>query len=814
MNTTQSSLHKILTKNIILVTVVSLGLLSLILMLDEFLTFKNNSELLRKDYIQAQQKLLKTETNNVADYIQYMLDQTEIQLKDSIQEQTENAYNIATNIYQQYKGTKSPDEIKRMIKEALRPVRFSSGRGYYFAFGIDGTIELFVDKPELEGTNMLSVQGGGGKLVVNDMIALAQQKGHGFYRYLWSKPGAEGKLHPKIVYIKVFEPFDWVLGVGEYYDNVKKEVQEKVLERIVTLRFGDEGYFFGSSYQGQPLFSNGTITKGGGSILDLTDPNGIKIIQEQQEIVKNDGEGFVNYSWHKLNSAVPSPKTSYVVGIDDWEWIIGAGVYLDSIDNIIALNRAALKADLIKKILTTAFILLLLIVFVLLWTRHISKQIRTGINLFSDFFKDAASHSTEINTSELYFVEFRHIAKFANKMLQVRKKVDEEKKELESKLAQAQKMESIGLMAGGVAHDLNNILSGITGYPQLLLMKLPEDSELRRPIEAIQDSGNRAVLIIEDLLTVARGVANIKEKRDIHSIIQEYFESPEFENLHSLYPEISFTLQLEASHSWIYCSPVHVKKCLMNLVTNAAEAIDKEGSVVISTNNQNSEKDPGPLNTVENDLEWIILRVQDSGSGIAENDLEHIFDPFYSKKVLGRSGTGLGLTIVWNTMEDHKGKVTAENTLKGTCFRLSFPVIKGHILQQEDSAPTELLSGNQEHILVVDDEPQLRDLSSQMLRTMGYIVHDVASGEEAIAFLKETPVDLLVLDMLMEPGMNGAQTYEEIIKLYPAQKAIITSGFSESGIVKKALKLGASRFIKKPYSVSHLSQVVKETLEE
>lgn len=920
---------------------VSLGLWSLVWVQYEYSAFKANSELLRKNYIIEQRKLLKTEIGNVADYIQYMLGQTEIRLKESIQERTENAYRIATNIYQHNKDVKPPDEIKKMIIDALRPVRFNSGRGYYFAFDLHGIAHLFADRPEMENTNMLSSLGGGGKSVIEDMIILAQQKGQGYYQYLWSKPDEDGNNHPKFAYFKLFEPFGWVLGTGEYLDDVKEEIQKEVLKRIVTLRFGDEGYFFGSTYQGRPLFSNGTITKGGDSILDLADPNGIKIIQEQQRVVKNSGAGFVNYSWKKLDSPKPSPKTSYVQGIGKWEWTIGAGVYIDSIESTIANNKASLKTHLFKKILVSSLVLLLLIAFVFCWARHISNQVKTGINLFSKFFRDAASHSAEINPSDLYFVEFRDIANFANTMLQVRKqsddelrkseeryrrltenakdmifrmslpdmefeyvspateiifgytpeefysssfmfknviepswqdsfdkhlemlldgnmpptyeyqfvhksgetrwvnqrnvlitnefglpiaiegiatditvskKAEEEKKELESKLTQAQKMESIGLMAGGVAHDLNNILSGVIGYPELLLMKLPKDSDLRKPIEAIQDSGNRAVLIIEDLLTVARGVAHTKEKHNLTSIIQEYLESPEFEKLQSLHPEISFIQQLDAPQPWIYCSSVHIKKCLMNLVTNAAEAIEGEGTVVISTSNRNLEQNASDESDRESDRQQVILSVQDSGTGISDNDLNHIFDPFYSKKALGRSGTGLGLTVVWNTMEDHQGKVTVENTETGTCFHLCFPLRKGQNAHQKIFKDSELLSGNDEHILVVDDEPQLRDLSSQMLRTMGYVAVSVASGEEAITFLKETPVDLVVLDMLMEPGMNGVQTYEEILKLYPDQKAIIASGFSESDNVKKALQLGAAQFIKKPYSVNYLSRVVKETL--
>ena len=211
-------------------------------------------------------------------------------------------------------------------------------------------------------------------------------------------------------------------------------------------------------------------------------------------------------------------------------------------------------------------------------------------------------------------------------------------------------------------------------------------------------------------------------------------------------------------------------------------------------------------------MEYVLLTVTDTGIGIPKENIGHIFEPFYTKKVMGRSGTGLGLTVVWNTVEENDGKIFVESNEQGTCFQLYFPISKKQEIAQIEKESTEKLSGNGEHILVVDDEPQLRDIASQMLRNLGYKIDSVSSGELAVEFVKENPVDLIVVDMLMEPGMNGRQTYEKITTLYPNQKAIIVSGFSESDDVKAALQLGAGGFIKKPYSMNQLGRAVKETL--
>lgn len=424
--------------------------------------------------------------------------------------------------------------------------------------------------------------------------------------------------------------------------------------------------------------------------------------------------------------------------------------------------------------------------------------------------KDGSTFPVEIRAG---FIEYssQPLVLGLSRDISERQEAELKRKKLEAELHQAKKMESIGLMAGGVAHDLNNILSGIVGYPELLLNDLPEDSKLRKPIEAIKDSGSRAAAIVADLLTVARGVASTRKLQDLNSLTQEYLNSPEHKTLVSLYPKITFKHQLTAARPQILCSSVHVKKCLMNLVTNASEAVDDSGMVFISTKNQSVEEDTAAEYRIKSG-EYIVLEVCDNGHGIKKKDLDRIFEPFYTKKLMGRSGTGLGLTVVWNTMNDHNGIVLVENGDKGTCFKLFFPVGKEIMPTPSGSNDIENLTGNGEHILLVDDELYLRDIGSQMLQHLGYKVDSVSSGELAVQFIKNNPVDLIVLDMLMEPGMNGRQTFEEIIKLYPDQKAVVASGYSESEDVKATLKLGAGGFIMKPYSTVQFGRVIKDVL--
>lgn len=387
-----------------------------------------------------------------------------------------------------------------------------------------------------------------------------------------------------------------------------------------------------------------------------------------------------------------------------------------------------------------------------------------------------------------------------------------ELKKTEEKLVQSQRMEAMGLMAGGVAHDLNNILSGIVGYPDLLLMELPEDSEIRQPLESIKSSGQRAADIVADMLTVARGVANVHEAKSLNTLILEFLHSPEGMGMLSMHRDVRVTTDLASNLSNISCSPVHIQKCLMNLLSNGLEAIKEEGHVLIETKNQYIDR-PVTENQDMDTGEYVVLRVSDTGEGIPEEDLSHIFEPFYTKKIMGRSGTGLGLAIVWNTVREYGGAINVKSSKEGTVFELFFPVTSGKISEFEVGSDLEMLQGHGELILLVDDERQQRDLGVQMLSLLGYQARAVASGEEAVAFARNRVVDLYVLDMLMGSGINGRETYEQIVKIHPGQRALIASGFSENEEVQTAQKLGAGKFIRKPYTIEQIGSAVKKSLQ-
>ncbi len=417
-----------------------------------------------------------------------------------------------------------------------------------------------------------------------------------------------------------------------------------------------------------------------------------------------------------------------------------------------------------------------------------------------------------------FLVSFRYTKAFATidlqreelqKRIEERDQAEKEKRALRERLARSQKMEAIGQLAGGIAHDLNNILSGTVTYPDLLLLDLPENSRLRRPLEIIRDSGLRAAAVVQDLLTLARRGVMQPEPLNLNQIVREYVDSPEHERLILEHPSINVEVDLASDLYNIIGSPVHLKKTLMNLVSNSAEAQPTGGDITISTNNRYVDR---RLNLYEEVKEgnYAVLSVSDAGAGIPEQDMEKIFEPFYTSKVMGRSGSGLGLAVVWGTVHDHQGRIDIDSKAgRGTRFDLYFPITIEEIHKRPPSPPLAQYLGHGETILVVDDVAEQRQIAVHLLRRLGYNASACKSGEEAIEYVKRHHVNLLLLDMIMEPGLDGLETYQRIIALQPGMKSILASGFSETERVREARRLGAGRYLKKPYTLERLGQAVR-----
>ncbi|GAB6095764.1 hypothetical protein JCM14469_20170 [Desulfatiferula olefinivorans] len=393
-----------------------------------------------------------------------------------------------------------------------------------------------------------------------------------------------------------------------------------------------------------------------------------------------------------------------------------------------------------------------------------------------------------------------------------RRRMDQEREQFEKRLQRAEKMEALGTLAGGVAHDLNNVLGILVGYSELMLNDLSPNEPLYDHVEKILSGGMRAAAIVQDLLTLARRGVQSETVLNLNTLIRDFLDTPEYDHLRALYPGVRLTTDLAPDLLHIKGSHPHLFKCLLNLLTNAAESMPDGGDLTIRTMNRHLDTPvQGYDSLCEGD--YIVLSVADTGGGIAENDLAHIFEPFYTRKVMGRSGTGLGLAVVWGTVKDHRGYIDVSSKPgRGTVFTLYFPVTREQPELPSSASGLEDLMGRSESILVVDDSPEQQELAARMLKKLNYRVDTASGGEAAVDILKTRSVDLVVLDMIMDPGMDGLDTYKQIRTITPDQKVIIVSGYSPSHRVRQAQALGAGAYVKKPYILETLGKAVREEL--
>lgn len=392
-------------------------------------------------------------------------------------------------------------------------------------------------------------------------------------------------------------------------------------------------------------------------------------------------------------------------------------------------------------------------------------------------------------------------------------RVEQSKKLLEERLQNSRKMEALGLLAGGVAHDLNNVLSGIVSYPDLLLTMIEKDSNLAVPLRTIRDSGEKAAAIVQDLLTMARRGVIQKEVINLNYIIAEYLPSPEHRKVIESHRGLRITTDLQAGLLNMEGSALHLRNALMNLVLNGAEA--GADRIIIATENCHH-KENRYADRVLPQGEYVALSITDNGTGISHEDQQRIFEPFYTKKVMGKSGTGLGMSVVWGTVQDHNGHITIDSEPgRGTTFKIIFPGSRRQPRIRDDHEPREEYGGKGESVLLIDDSDSQRQIAAAILQALNYAVRTAASGEEAMEILEQpssTP-DIILLDMIMEGGMDGLDTYRLIRERHPGLKVIIASGYSETERVKEALLLGAFMYIRKPYLLKTIGKALRQGLE-
>jgi len=398
-----------------------------------------------------------------------------------------------------------------------------------------------------------------------------------------------------------------------------------------------------------------------------------------------------------------------------------------------------------------------------------------------------------------------------------RQRAEERRREFYDRLVRADRMMSLGVLAQGVAYELNNILGPTVGYLDILLREFGNDPQARQLLEQMQDATRQAVDLIRDLQIIGGAGERPGEMVDINAVIGSYLNSEEHQRLMAERPGVRVAFTPGKDPLKLTGSATLLERMVANLVRNAVECIEGRGEVTIATSRRRLEQMRGLFGRGEAG-DYLVLEVKDNGPGMTPSQLERVFEPFYSTRSGGKMiSRGLGLTLVYRIVKDHGGYIDVDTAPgRGTIFKVFFPAMEG----EEVEAPTEVpdLSGN-ESVLVVDDHEEQRRVAAALLESLGYRVITAENGRAAVELFRRLqragkPLpDVIVLDMILADDFDGLETYREILKIRPGQKAVIVSGFAETARIVEARRLGAGRYVQKPYSLETLGRAVRAELD-
>ncbi len=384
-----------------------------------------------------------------------------------------------------------------------------------------------------------------------------------------------------------------------------------------------------------------------------------------------------------------------------------------------------------------------------------------------------------------------------------------EHKKMEAQLQHARKMEAVGTLAGGVAHDFNNVLQAISGYVQLMLRRKAPDDPENEPLEAIDQAIGRAGLMINQLLTVSRKLESRPVPVDLDRMVVDVCRLLE----RTVPRMIDIEIRSDPDLKPVFADPTQLEQIILNLGGNARDAMPDGGKMVFTTANlevkegavrPHAEIDPGT---------YVTLSVSDTGVGMDAETAEHIFEPFFTTKQLGK-GTGLGLATVYGIVKKHDGHIACDTGPGwGTTFTIYLPALKGERPVAEAASVEEIqIQGGRETILVVDDEATILDVGRQILDEYGYTTLAATSGEEALQVYRDQDVDLVILDLNM-PGMGGQKCLERLKEIDPGARVVIASGYSAETASGKAIRAQVDGYIGKPYRLHDLLKMVREVLD-
>ena len=656
-----------LSRTLIIITVAITVMIGGIMIIQQTLYFNKLNKQKSAEYLENQKTYIKEIVTNEIEYIRFQNEYFKTNTNNKIKQNVYQAHNTAEAIYNKYIGKKSEAEIKELIISTVSSLRFEMDYEQVFISTLDGIGIFYPRKPEFAGKDMRQFKDSNGLSVIQNELNLLNTADEGFLYYDLSN-NSKNEITPqqKITFVKKFGHFNWYFGSKQYMADFFPKFKDEVAQKISSVRFKHGGYVFMNNADGTPIVMDGSIYKGDMNMLtDTENPRHPVFLQQLKTSAENAEGGFFYYKWNKINEITPSDKCSYVRMFKEYNWIIGAGFYLDEIDQSIKEQQEILHKDQRHSILLILIIFFILLFFEILIIYHFNKRYRSDFERFFNFFFSLQTNFSQLDTAELNFDEFKRAGQAANEMVVSRKEIEAKLIEEQKRATESDRLKSAFL--ANMSHEIRTPMNAIVGFSELLQDTSQNEEDRMVFINLIQKNGEILLNLINDIIDISKIEANLLsiKKRNINL-------SRFLDDLNYHYQEImssrnddkiKFRIIREIEENQIISTDeVRLRQIFDNLIGNAIK-FTHEGSITVK---------------VERIDNVIYYHVIDTGIGIHANQQKTIFERFMQAEHnpgTTYGGTGLGLAISKNLIELLGGKISVESEQgKGSTFFFHLPV--------------------------------------------------------------------------------------------------------------------------------------------